>query len=165
MNILKAIGDIVQHEMELGNDQVWLYNEKIFIPKDERLYVSIREVSSKAFGNTRKEVATTSPVGLAEVLSVNMHAMLSVDLVSKSLEALERKEEVLMALKSNYAQQQQELLSFFIGTVSGFVNLSFIEGSSIPYRLNLSVPVQYFVSKTKQIDYYDTFSDELIEDA
>lgn len=160
---LKTICQIIQSEMELGNDQVWIFDQKIPIPRDERLYVAVSVVSCKPFGNTRRTIATTSPLGIAEVQSVNMQALISIDILSRGTDARNRKEEVVMALNSTLSESLQESESFFIAPLpKGFVNLSEIDGTAIPYRFNISVQVQYFVTKQKQIAYYDTFDDDLI---
>jgi hypothetical protein len=70
---------------------------------------------------------------------------------------------VLLALGSIYAEQQQELNSFKIGQIpSGFMNLSEIDGSAIPYRFNIVCTIQYFVQKTNPVGYFDTFQDPAI---
>lgn len=88
--------------------------------------------------------------------------VLTIDLISRSFEAYRRKEELLMALASNYSLTQQERNSFFIGKRPAggqFVNLSNIDGAAIPYRFNLSLNIQYFSTVTKAVDYFDQFND------
>jgi hypothetical protein len=89
-------------------------------------------------------------------------ATLSIDIISRSNEALLRKEEILLALNSQYAESQQELNSFFIGTLPAggqFVNLSYVDGAAIPYRYNISINIQYFVTTLKASPYYTDFQD------
>lgn len=151
---IKLFAEIIRKEMGLADDQVFLYNQKINIPKDDRLYIAIGVISNKPFSNTRKMIGNFE----TEELSMNVKADLSVNIMSKGMDALERKEEVLMSLKSQYAQTQQEANSFHIGVLpQSFVNLSEVEGSAIPYRFNISVPIQYAVRKTKTVAYYDQY--------
>lgn len=73
-----------------------------------------------------------------------------------------------MALVSNRmmsrAEQQIPLdettrLAFAVSSVpTSFLNISEIDGGAIPYRFNGSVVLNYKVSKTSDIDWYDDFS-------
>lgn len=153
---LELLCDIIEKEMGLENGQVYLYNQKINIPSDSRLYIAVGVLSPKPFSNSNKMVE--SDFGLNSVQSVNMQALVSIDILSRSTEALNRKEEVILALNGNYAQSQQELNSFYLGKITtGFTNLSEIDGAAIDYRFNLSLNIQYTITKTKAVDYFDTF--------
>ncbi len=154
-NPLELFCDVIENELGLSQGQVYLWNQKINIPTDSRLYIAVGILSCKPFGNSN-----TLDENGDSIRSVNMQALLSVDILSRGSEARDRKEEVVLALISNYSQSQQELNSFYIGTLPiGFTNLSEVDGAAIPYRFNISVPIQYFVSKTSAVPYYDTFED------
>ncbi len=153
--------EILQRELGLANGRVYLYNQKIMQPTDEGLYIAVGILTCKPFGNTNRP-ASTNPSGMIADQSVNMLATLSVDIMSRDTSALRRKEQVIMALNSTYAEQQQERNSFFIGKLppgAQFVNISNVDGAAIPYRFNISVSLQYFVQNVKSIDYFDDFSD------
>lgn len=155
LNPLGLVCDIIQKEMGLADGQVYFYNQKINIPIDSRIYIAVGFLMLKPFGNDNRHV---SGVGLDSVQSINMQATLSVDILSRSTEALDRKEEVLLALNSDYAESQMELNSFYIARItSGFANLSQEDGAAIPYRFNLSVGLQYLVTKAKAVPYFDEF--------
>lgn len=152
-NAIELFCDIISNQMSLSQGQVYLWNQKINIPIDSRLYIAVGILSCKPFGNSN-----TLDTNGNSILSVNMQAMLSLDILSRGPDARDRKEEIILALQSNYAQSQQELNSFYIGKLStNFVNLSEIDGAAIPYRFNLSIPIQYFITKTQAIQYYNTF--------
>jgi hypothetical protein len=147
--------DIIRTEMQLASDQVYLWDQKINIPPDSRLYVVVGILSCKPFGSTRTYNGSS---GFIEQLSVNFQATLSVDIFSRNSDARDRKEEVILALHSTYSQYQQEANGFFIAPLStGFNNLSSLEGAAIPYRFNISVQIQYKMLKAKSVDYYDTY--------
>lgn len=150
--------EIIQKEMNLQNGRVYLYNQKIMQPTDSGLYIAIGVLNCKPFGNTNRP--DSSGQGLNSGQSVNMYANLDINIMSRSTEALFRKEEIIMALNSTYAQAQQERNSFFISKLppgAQFVNLSEIDGSAIPYRFNITVGIQYFIKKVKAIGYFDDF--------
>lgn len=152
---LELVCDILQRELELDDGQVYLWDQKLLIPKDSKLYVAVGVVDPKPFGST-----TIVNSDGDEEQSVNMCTMISVDILSRSTEAVDRKEEVIMALNSLYAQSQQEINSFSIGGISkSFTNLSQQDGAAIPYRFNITAQVTYFATKKKSAPYYDDFED------
>lgn len=156
-NPLELFCEVIQHELGLQPGRVYLWDQKINMPKDQGLFVVVGVLSCKPFANT---VDTDgSGAGLDAIQSTNFMATLSVDIISRGPEARDRKEEVIMALNSIYAQQQQEINSFYIAKISSsFQNLSQEDGAAIPYRFNLAVNVQYFMKKIKAVDYFDIFS-------
>lgn len=149
--------EIIQKELALMPGRVFLWDQKVMQPTDEKMFVAVSMLNCKPFANSVK----LDSAGNA-VQSVNMMATLSLNVISRSTEALLRKEEVLMALASQYSQSQQEANSFNVGKLppaGQFVNLSNIDGAAIPYRFNISVNMQYFVRKTKAVPYFDDFED------
>lgn len=161
INVLSAIQlfcDVIRTELELDADQVYIYNQKFDIPVDDRLYIAVGVLVPKPFSNTNRFLSDTN-----EKQSANFQCMMSVNILSKSMEALHRKEEVIMALNSTYAQSQMEANSFYIAPLStSFVNLSEMDGPAIPFRFNISVNMQYFVTKSKSVPYYNDFEDAVV---
>lgn len=148
--------DILKHELNISDDHIYLWDQKIFQPTDSDLYMAVGIISSKPFGNTNYFDGNLN----TQVQSVNMCDQLSVDFMSRSSQARDRRGEVIMALNSQYAESQQELNSFRIGilpTGGSFINLSQIDGAAIPYRFNLTINLQYFVTKIQSSQYYDSF--------
>lgn len=150
--------EIIQNQMNLPPGRVYLWDQKIFQPTDSGLYVAVKVLTCKPFGNTNTYDGSGSNSNGKQ--SVNMYAQLELDVISRDYEARDRKEEVLMALRSNYSQTQQLANSFYVGKIppgSQFINLSEPDGAAIPYRFNISVAIQYFVSKTVPVPYYTEF--------
>lgn len=161
-NALALVCDIIAKEMSLDSTQVYLWDQKINIPKDSRLYVAIGVMSCKPFGNTCS--FNSGGEGLQAVQSVNMLARLDINILSRGPAARDRKEEIVLALGSVYAEQQQELNSFLVGKLpQGFTNLSQEDGAAIPYRFNIAVNLQYSYRKAKASEYFDDFSDVEID--
>jgi hypothetical protein len=161
---LHLLCDILQHELNLPLGRVYLFDQKIFQPTDTGIYIAVSVGPSKPYGNTVQ--FDGSGAGLDAVQSVNMMSQIDIDVISRSAEALIRKEEVLMALASVYSQQQQQANSFYIGNLppgSHFMNLSSIDGAAIPYRFKISVQMQYLVKKKAPINYFDTFQDVAVK--
>jgi hypothetical protein len=164
MTPLELFCDILQQEMDLDDGRIYLWDQKINMPIDQDIFIAVGVLNPKPFGNSRVIIPTIS--GLSEELSVNMHATLSIDIISRGPAARDRKEEVILALNSTYSQSQQEINGFKVFSLSqSFVNLSQEDGAAIPYRFNISCNIQYFVVKSKAIDYYSTFTDTIIINA
>jgi hypothetical protein len=154
--------EIIQREMNLAEGRVFLWDQKKFQPTDSGLYVIVSELNPKPFASN---VKPGSDGWSTAVQIVNMLSTLSLDIISRGPEARDRKEEIIMAFNSIYAQQQQEINSFYIGKIppgARFSNLSIVDGAAIPYRFNISVNIQYFVTKTKSVPYFDTFEDAAV---
>ena len=148
---------IIQDYMGLSNGQVFLYNQKITLPKDSNLYIALKVDGVKTFGSSVKYDGTN------EISSVNAQANLSIDIMSRSLLALTRKEELIFALNSFLSQRIQAANSFKIASIpSSMTDISNIEGSLIPYRFNVSINVLYAKSYRASTDYYDDFSNSII---
>lgn len=152
--------EIIQREMGLANGRVYIWDQKIFQPKNDELYIAVSMLNCKPFGNN---IAPDPEDGWSNpIQSVNMAATLDLDIISRGPAARTRKEEVILALNSIYAQQQQEGNSFYIGKLPAhgrFINLSMVDGAAIPYRFKISVEIQYAVTKQKVVPYFDTFED------
>lgn len=151
--------EILQKEMGLANGRVFLWDQKINQPTDNDLYIAVSMPMCKPFANTNSQDGSGG--GLNSVQSVNMMATLDVDMISRGPAARDRKEEIILAFNSNYAQQQQEGNGFYIASLppgSKFLNLSEIDGAAIPYRYKISVNIQYSFSKTTPVQYFNTFS-------
>lgn len=150
-NHLLLFCDIIKEGMDLDSSQVYVYNQKINIPTDSKMYVAVGVQSCKPYSNSLSYDAS----GYA-IQSTNFQSTVSIDIMSRGTDARDRKEEIIMALNSHYSIQQQERNSFSIGRIpTSFTNLSEVEGSAIPYRFNISVNLQYFVKKTSETAYYD----------
>ncbi len=155
--------DIIEVGMGLPAGSAWVWDQKIYIPGDYALYVAVSVPMVKPFGNSIKYVPTSN--GLQALQSVNCMATLDIDLISRGPAARDQKELFVLALNSQYAEQQMNINSFYIGKLppkSRFINLSTIDGAAIPYRYRISVQMQYAVSITKQAQYYSQFSPALI---
>lgn len=148
--------DIIQNQMGLAPGRVYLWDQKIKEPTDSSLYAVVQVLSCKPFGSGTTYDGSGS--GLNAIQSVNFLSTLSLDIKSRGPDARDRKEEIVMALTSPYAEYQMAANSFKIGKLpSSFMNLSQEDGAAIPYRFNISVAIQYAVTKTLAVPYYGIF--------
>lgn len=149
--------EVIQNQMGLANGRVYVWDQKIFQPTDSGLYVAVSVMSPKPISNIVEYDGSGS--GLNSVQTVNMYAIVDIDIFSRGPAARDQKELVIAALNSVYAQQQQEANSFYIGKIStNFINLSHVDGAAIPYRFKISVALQYMVKKILAVPYFDNFN-------
>lgn len=152
--VFHLLADIIQKQMGLKSGRVYLFDQKIFMPTDDDLFVAISVLRCNTFGSKSQ----FDPDVNKEVISCNFYADAQIDVISRSTEALLRKEEVVMALTSQYSERQQQLNAFHIGRLpTNFVNLSNVDGAAIPYRFSITCGLQYSTKKIEVGDYFDTF--------
>lgn len=144
--------EIFQHEMGLDNNHCYLWDQKIFQPKDSGLYIAISQTDCKPIGNVNNNEATE------QGQYVSMSSRLDLDIISRGPAARDLKESVLLAVGSQYSQQQQNANAFYISPLTNtFTNLSPIDGAAIPYRYRISFTFQYFYQHVQPSQYFDTF--------
>jgi len=147
--------EVIQNQLVLPNGRVYLWDQKLFQPTDTGLYVAVSVLAPKVFSSQNTQDSEGN-----SLQSVNMYARLDLDIISRDISAVNRKEEVIMALNSNYSRNQQDANSFYIAPLppaSQFLNLSNQDGSAIPYRFKIAVAIQYVVRKSSAVPYYTDF--------
>jgi hypothetical protein len=155
LDTINLVCDIIRTAMGLDSSQVYLWDQKLNVPIDERIYIAVGIQSTKVFGNNILE--NNESVNIQQTLSIDVLGRLGVDGTNG---VITQKDFVVMALNSQYSQSQQEANNFYIAPVtSKFLNLSRIDGDAIPYRFRLSVNVQYHGFANTISDYFDSFSD------
>jgi hypothetical protein len=160
---LDYLRDIIKTEMDIVDKRINIFNQKFDIPNDKFLFVTIGYKYSKIYSSRN---ITLSGVGsdFTEYQLINTQEHLYIDLFSRGLEALQRKEEAVQALYSVYSQQQQEAGSFRIFRIANIQDLSYLEGSAILYRFQIPVVVFSQYSKTLSPDFYDAFPVSIEDD-
>lgn len=157
--------EILQRELGLANGRVYLWDQKIMQPTDSDLYIAVSVPHCRPFGNVNRSTSSSDEGPLSSEQYISMLAVLDIDILSRSTQALTRKEEVLLALNSDYARRQGDANSFSVGKLPAggqFLNLSSVDGAAIPYRYRISVNMQYAYFKTAETSYFNDF--EVSED-
>lgn len=154
--IIELVCDIIQKELGLDSNHIRIYNSTLPVPKDKGLLIAVAIDDVKPFGSSAKYDGSGSD--LVSIQSMNVLMRTSIDVMSKDLSAMIRKEEVLLALGSDYAQTQMENNGFYLAKIPlNFTPISGAEGSAIPYRFNISVNVQYSITKRTVVPSYNNF--------
>lgn len=162
------IKNIIQTQMGLDPSRVWLRSQNLVVPNDQNLYVVVGMVDSKPYGSSLEVVYTpipdTDPVQYtaAEVQKVATAEHIQIDIASRNTDALFRRNEIIMALRSIYAQQQMEASEFKISRLPvSFVNASGPEGGSNLNRFVVTIvcnALYIITNNLPQYDYYDDFN-------
>lgn len=161
--LIQQIGAILRGELNLKEDQTVLYNQAFEIPPDDRLYISVGVLGGRNFAVKTKYMGETNVAELNQQQGVNRQELVSIQLYSKSDDALTRNWEVPLALNSTRAQQVQEKYSFKIGNLPvSMVDVSDPEGAHRLYRYALTVAVLVAYRKTTPVDFYDSFQTPVI---
>ena len=154
---LTIVSDILAHEMDMAG-RVFLYNQKFMQPTDADPYIVVSVQHSRQLGSTtRCSLVNGVYCSIANVPSA---AVLGVDIMSRSLGALDRKDEIPLALNSIYSQQQQSRCGFKLGKTAPLQNLSDLDGNSMLYHFHADVDALYGKTFIKQVDYFDGYQIE-----
>lgn len=159
MDVLKTVCDILKVGMNLDNDQIWLYNQKVDIPNDKRIYVVVSLKKEEVFGNNI-EIKETN--GLDEVIWTNLVSDVGIELFSYNTNALNRRYEVLSSMRSVYSVQKQEELNFNIGrNPTVFLDSSFMSLTARLYSFYYEYRITHVEHSSRPVEYFDKFSKEI----
>ena len=157
MDVLKTVCDILKVGMNLQDDQIWIYNQKIDIPNDKRLYVVVSLKTETVIGNNIEEKDVTS--GQDEVVWSNIVSDIGIELFSYNVNALNRRYDVLSSMRSTYSVQKQEELNCNIGRRPiAFFDSSFLAPSARLYSFYFMYRLTHVENSARPIEYYDDFS-------
>jgi len=157
---LDLIRLILIEELGLDSDRVVIYNQKFRIPPKAGLFIYIEYKGSPKVISSRNLMVPTID-GANEEQDSNMLEDISIGLYSRNLDALQRKEEAVMALHSIYSQQIQEANSFKIFRNVNIIPVNEVEGTARLYRFDLEVKVMSWYNKVKVAQFLDSHSVEV----
>jgi len=169
--IEKILVNIITHELDLPENYgttsrgdivpcVVIANQNIKLFNTEKLQITVKTIGCKDYSN-RNETKTDSEGNFIEYQYLNQQRQMQIDVYSRNNDARQRFWEVITALKSIYAEQQQDIYNFKIGTITNSRNLSGLDGGSDINRYTITFNVLVHYTKSKVINYYDTFPYEI----
>lgn len=160
---IKIIRDIIKDFMGLDEDKIYIYNQD-FKSNTGDLQVIIQFQSSTPYSNINKFIPADQGVeGAMQSLRLLTREDYTINILSKNTDARIRKEEILLALMTQEAQDKQGEYNFKISNISSsFIDVSEVEASGSLNRY--AITISLLTSYTKEIvaPYYDSFT---IEDA
>jgi len=153
-DIDKMILQIVQSDLGLESDQIFIFNQKIKIPNDQRLYVTLNFVTQKSYGTN----VLTRDRGKR---SLSVSALYDINFFSPSLMTRLVKDKAMAVFNSVLSEKLQSFNAFSIQrNIESLKDISFIEKTSPINRFVLSIRVNY--NKIIDTNNY-TFFNENIE--
>ena len=160
MQIEEYIVDIIRKEMGLSQQNIWVHSQNRKIPpQSQELYVTVGCVDFLPISSKSRYDPETDE----EVQTVYGRASVQVDILSRSLEARQRRAELLMALNSFYSKEVQDKKQFRIFELpQRFINTSGLEGGSEINRFSLVIRAMISQDKIKSTSYYDTFNANIL---
>jgi hypothetical protein len=147
------LADIVQHEMNVPADHFWVYGENVEAPKDKGLYIMVITGTAKRIGTSN----VFDPATNEEVKGVSIMQEYFIEVTSKDRSALERKEEIDLALISDYGVSQMELQGVQILRTGDVLDLSFVEASKALKRYRIPCVMFYVKTKRTTVPYFNQF--------
>jgi hypothetical protein len=159
------LANIIQTQMSLNSNQVHIYNQNFNIQKKLESLVNPKSIiiilefqNSQPYANTN--IITPNNTGMQEEINMLMQETYAINILSENSDARIRKEEIIMSLNSTYSQQQQEMNSFKLATISNsFSNTSLAEGGSMLNRFTININLIAWYNKINQnIAYYNQFN-------
>lgn len=160
--LLKDIAGIVRDWMNLEEEQVVLGFQKYDIPPTGALLVVISIQDTTVIGSNVENTPNENPSGMIETMVATLRDMIQIDVLAMTTVkdgrnfARERKNEVLMCLRSQLSEQVQTNGSFQLARVpTGFVNTSSLEGTQYLERYTATLAVTYQEEHENVPKYFD----------
>src|ERR1700694_5513757 len=94
---INNVVELIRSFMNLELDQVVLYNPNWTVPSDDRLYITVAFLAGRPYGGSRTYAMNDAATQLVETTTLNSREDYSINIYSRTDEALRRKEEMLMA--------------------------------------------------------------------
>lgn len=152
LDLLKLI---IDKQLKMPEDRVWAYNGAQDLPQDAGLFIVLSYLTKSPYSNNVKYVNTAA--GLQEVQTATFAENIMISCMSQNTEARDRAHEVLMALKSTYAQYIQEKYHLHLSTTDEIVDSSFLEATARMNRFDVRCTVIRGYDVVNDVDYYDKF--------
>ena len=155
--------DVISRSMKIDRlKQIWFQNQKQQEPIDATvgMWVVLMFPNLQVYGSGLHPAGTITDEGgpgwdVTEKWA-NFTGPVDIHLISRDLSALNRKEELVMALTGPYSRSQQEANSFYIARIPhNIVDISGIDGAAIPWHFVVSVELKYGTSRTFGSNYFD----------
>lgn len=153
---IKVLAMVLQSEMGLADGQIMLGLENFLIPPNTGLYVAIFYGVDQTIGNNNYNLENTQGE-YEEVQDVIMLHQIDIDVMSFNSEARLRKQEVLQAVQSYYAETLMEQYQMRLASTPGaFIPIQTMETTKQLNRFKLTIEMNAIYRKTKLTPFYDS---------
>jgi hypothetical protein len=156
----KILCDIIQTAMGLADGRVVAYSQNFDAPKDANIYVVVATGPTRVIGSSKRFNPSTNE----EEKCISIAQTFNVEITSKNRDALNRKEEIVVALRSDYAQTKMEENQIAIFRTPQILDLSFIEGASSLHRYRIPVIIHLVKRYSNAVNYIDKYQNTEVLD-
>jgi hypothetical protein len=157
MEVIKIVCDIIKNQLGLSNDQIWIYNQKVNIPTDDKMYVVVSFDDEEVFGTNLHP--KNKEEGLDEEVWMNVRTNISINTFSSGNSARLRKYEIIAAMKSVYSVQQQEKYQMQIAKIPKvFMDASFATPTQRLFSYHYEYSIMHVEKIAHDVDFYNDFS-------
>jgi hypothetical protein len=158
----QLIAEIFRHELALPLGRIFLFDQKVDLPTDERPFIVIAVPNLRMLGSGIKPNGVPGLNGQPGWDQTLKWAMINysvdVHLYSRDMDALNRVPGLQVAATSLYSRQVQQENSFYLADLpTGVVNLSEVDGTAITYHYVFSFQAYYTNQWTTASEYFDEF--------
>ncbi len=149
---------ILEHELELPQGRIAIYNQNYKAPNDDDLYIIVGMQSARIIASTRGYKPDTdqdkpdSDRGVQNIVKATNYW---IEFTSQGTQAMDRQGEVIAAIDSYYSQQVQAMNTIKISRTPDILDLSFIEGPSSLYRYRFNVIINNVETITKDVESFN----------
>lgn len=153
---IKVIAQILKKEMGLSLGQIMLGLENWEIPENPGLYIALFYGAPQTVANNNQN-GVDAQGNYVEVQSAVMLHEIEIDIMSFDPSARTRKEQVLWAIQSYYAQSLMAQYSMRLAKTPGsFIPVTSPEPSKQLNRFRLTIAVNALYQNIKTTPYYDS---------
>lgn len=160
--------EIIQRSLGLDQQMVWFENQKFFEPENAMagMWLVLMFPGTKTYASGIHPAGTPDGGGPAWDQTekwANFSGTVDIHILSRDLSALNRKEEVVMALTGPYSRSQQEANGIGIYRIPhNMIDLSVVDGDSIPWHFVLSIELQYGTSRVFPTEFFESVEDQIV---
>ncbi len=165
MDSVKAVLGVVEPFLkrigEIGNNQCWMFNQDVEIPKDGKLYVTAQMMTPKVYANNSKTKDVNGEFQ-TEFKTASMD-MIQIDMWSKDKKTYALIPAVLASFKAPSSIQFSTANGFRINPVPlTYADTSALDGYKFIYRSTITVSVfNQYGTILDETDYYENFEEEV----
>jgi len=151
--------DIIKRYMDLDNTQIWQYNQEIDIENNNALYVVLHYMTSTPI-SSNSSFKIEDGIGYETIASMSKE-FYRIEVASYDRSSIQRKEEILHALKAGYSQEMQARYGFRLFPLLNINNASVLKGGKMLNRFMIDVSSIVTKKTVRQADYYTNFPYQL----
>lgn len=156
---IKVLAGILKTELAMEDGTIMLGLENWEVPKTEGLYIALFYGVERIVGQGNDFDTSTNE----EIQTVAMLHEIAIEAMSFNSEARLRKEEIIMALNSVYAQNVMGQQLMQINALpQAFVSVPTLEETKQLNRYRITFAMNALHQKIKPVEYYDQFKDASI---